>query len=69
MITTENFIGNPNDKTLYGNTLALFRERMKGDPETVVTDRGFRSQNNFEITPEAVTNVFLVPAYAGRGCR
>lgn len=59
MITAENFIGNPNDKTLYGNTLELFRERMKGDPETVVTDMGCRSRNNFEITPEAVTNVFL----------
>ena len=59
MITTENLIGNPNDKTLYENTLDLFRERMKGDPETVVTDMGYRSQKNFKITSEAVTNVFL----------
>ncbi len=30
MITSENFIGNPNDKTLYGDTLALFVQRMHG---------------------------------------
>ena len=59
LITTENFIGSPNDKTLYGNTLALFRSRMKGDPETVVTDKGFRSQENFKRTPENVSNLFL----------
>jgi hypothetical protein len=29
MITTDNFIGQPNDKTLYGPTLERFRERMQ----------------------------------------
>ena len=51
MITTENFIGNPSDKTLYGNTLQLFNQRMEVYPDTVVTDLGFRSQNNFKNTP------------------
>jgi len=59
MITTENFIGNPRDNTLYGNTLALFQKRMGGDPDTVVTDLGFRSRDNLKNTPESVSNVFL----------
>lgn len=59
MITTENFIGNPSDNTLYGNTLELFNQRMEGYPDTVVTDLGFRSQDNFKETPEEVSNVFL----------
>jgi hypothetical protein len=48
MIGVENFIGNPNDKTLY-----------KRCPDTVVTDLGSRSRNNFKETPEKITNVFL----------
>lgn len=59
MITTENFIGNPNEKTLYGQTLDLFRDRMKGDPDTVVTDQGIRSLHNFSITPDTIPHVFL----------
>lgn len=59
MITAENFIGNPNDKTLYGDTLNLFQKRMKQYPDTVITDLGYRSRNNFEITPEDVGHVFL----------
>jgi hypothetical protein len=47
MIGVENFIGNPNDKTLY-----------KGCPDTVVTDLGSRSRNNFKKTLEKITNVF-----------
>ena len=38
MITAENFIGNPGDKTLYGDTLGLFHKRMGDYPGTVVTD-------------------------------
>lgn len=59
MITTENLIGNPNDKTLYGDTLGLFQKRMGNDPDTVVTDLGFRSRDNRKNTPETISNVFL----------
>jgi len=59
MITTENLIGNPSDKTLYGNTLQLFQKRMAKDPDTVVTDLGFRSRDNRRNTPETISNVFL----------
>ena len=33
MITAENFIGQPGDKTLYPSTQELYRERMKKYPE------------------------------------
>jgi len=59
MITVENFIGKPNDKTLYPGTVSLYIKRMKGCPDTVVTDLGFRSRENFKKTPEKVTDVFL----------
>ena len=59
MITVENFIGNPNDKTLYPATLNLYIKRMKGEPDTVVTDLGSRSPDNLKKTPEKVGNVFL----------
>jgi IS5 family transposase len=59
MITTENLIGNPGDTTLYGDTLGLFQKRMGNDPDTVVTDLGFRSRNNRKKTPETISNVFL----------
>jgi len=59
MITTENFIGNPGDTTLYGDTLGLFQKRMCNDPDTVVTDLGFRSRDNRKNTPETISNVFL----------
>jgi hypothetical protein len=59
MITTENLIGNPSDKTLYGDTLQLFQKRMGNDPDTVITDLGFRSRDNRKNTPESISNVFL----------
>jgi len=59
MITTENLIGNPSDTTLYGDTLGLFQKRMGNDPDTVVTDLGFRSRDNRKNTPETISNVFL----------
>jgi IS5 family transposase len=59
MITTENLIGNPSDKTLYGATLGLFQKRMGHDPDTVITDLGFRSRDNRKNTPETISNVFL----------
>ena len=59
LITAENFIGKPNDTTLYGGTLDRFSQRMRGDPDTVVTDLGARSQTNFRGTPDAIDHVFL----------
>ena len=58
MITTENFIDNPSDKTFYGNTLNLFVQRM-GYPDIVVTDLGFRSSKNIKNTPKGISHVFL----------
>jgi IS5 family transposase len=59
MITVENFIGNPGDKTLYPDTVELYIKRTKGYPDTIVTDLGSRSRSNFEKTPEEINNVFL----------
>ena len=59
MITTENFIGQPGDATLYGNTLKRFQTRMDSTPQSVITDKGFRSQDNFSNTPNSVEHVFL----------
>ena len=59
MITTENLIGNPSDKILYGDTLGLFQKRMGNEPDTVITDLGFRSRDNRKNTPETISNVFL----------
>ena len=59
MITTENLIGNPDDSTLYGDTLRLFQKRMGDNPDTVVTDLKFRSRDNLKKTPKSISNVFL----------
>jgi IS5 family transposase len=59
MVTTENLIGAVNDKILYPNTLERFQKRMKNDPQTVVTDLGFRSKKNKRLTPACVTNLFM----------
>jgi IS5 family transposase len=59
MITAENLIGKPDDSTLYGDTLGLFHKRMGIDPDTLVTDLGFRSRNNLKNTPKSISNVFL----------
>jgi len=59
MITTQNLIGKPDDSTLYGETLRLYEERMGNNPDTVVTDLGFRSRNNLKNTSKTISNVFL----------
>lgn len=59
IITTENFIGKPDDTTLYGDTLLLYQQRMHATPKSVVTDLGFRSRQNFKDTPEPISYVFL----------
>ena len=59
MITVENFIGNPGDKTLYPDTLDLYVKRMKGYPDTAITDLGYRRQDNFKYSEGKVNTVFL----------
>jgi IS5 family transposase len=58
MVTSEVFIGKPNDTTLFSNTLELFIKRMKGNPDVAVTDLGFRSKDNFQ-SAEHISNLFL----------
>lgn len=59
MITTDNFIGQPNDKTLYGPTLERFRERMQAYPDMAVTDLGFRSAKNRKRNAQEIAQVFM----------
>ena len=59
MVTAENFIGVPGDKTLYPSTLELYRDRMKGYPDKAITDLGFRSSNNFKESKGKVQHVFM----------
>jgi hypothetical protein len=59
MITTDNCIGQPNDKTLYGPTLERFRERMQAYPGTAVTDLGFRSAKNLTRNAQEIGHVFM----------
>ena len=59
MITTENFIGHPNDKTLYGPTMELFRSRIQAYPGIVITDQGFRSMKNLKLRPDGLNHVFM----------
>jgi hypothetical protein len=58
LITLENFIGTPDDTTLFPGTLALYHSRMKAPPDTIVTDLGFRSAANAVVAKESDT-VFL----------
>ena len=58
MVTVENFIGSPNDSTLFPETLAKFTARMHETPDTVVTDLGSRSAANFTAAKE-IPHVFL----------
>jgi IS5 family transposase len=59
MITTDNFIGQPNEKTLYGPTLQRFRERRQTYPGTAVTDRGFRSAHNLKLKSQQIDHLFM----------
>jgi len=59
MLTTENFIGQPQDKTLYQPTLRLFYERMGRYPTRAITDQGYRSQKNRQNNPKSVKLVFM----------
>ncbi len=57
MITIENLIGSPDDKTLFPGTLALFEKRMKERPDTAIADLGYRSAADFKIAQD-INNVF-----------
>jgi transposase, IS5 family len=59
LITTENFIGQPNEKTLYPGTLARFRTRMGTYPGGAVTDLGFRSAKNRKLHHDDIDYVFM----------
>ena len=59
MITTENFIGQPNEKTLYGPTLERFRKRMQAYPGTAITDLGFRSAQNLKLKSDEIDHLFM----------
>lgn len=59
MITAQNFVGQPGDKTLYPSTLELYQQRMKGYPDKAITDLGFRSSNNFKESKGKVQHVFM----------
>ncbi len=59
MITTENFMGHPNDTTLYGPTLEAFRQRMQGYPAIAVTDLGFRSAKNLKLHLDDIDQLFM----------
>jgi hemerythrin superfamily protein len=58
MVTMENFIGKPNDTTLWERTTELFQEKMKGIPEYAIGDQGYRSQTNQKI-PKGASQIFL----------
>ena len=59
LITTENFIGQPNEKTLYAPTLARFRKRMGTYPGSAVTDSGYRSAKNRKLHRDDIDYVFM----------
>jgi IS5 family transposase len=59
MITTENFMGQPNETTLYGPSLERFRERMQAYPGTAVTDLGFRSAKNLKLKSQEIDHLFM----------
>ena len=59
MVTVENFIGQPGDKTLYPSTVELYRERMRAYPDLAVTDLGFHSRINIQESKGKVQYVFM----------
>ena len=58
LVTVHNFIGKPDDSTLFPDTLAKFTARMRETPDAVVTDLGSRSAANFTAAKE-IPHVFL----------
>lgn len=58
MVTMENFIGKPNDTTLWDRTTELFEKKMKAPPEYAIADQGYRSRVNQKI-PKGASHIFL----------
>ncbi len=58
MVTVENFIGKPNDTTLWPATAKLFMERMDCVPDFAIGDQGYRSKINLKI-PSKTEHIFL----------
>ncbi len=58
MITMENFIGKPNDTTLWSMTTELFEKKMKATPDYAIADQGYRSKINQNI-PKNTSHIFL----------
>ena len=59
MLTSENFIGQPQDSTLYLPTLKLLRKRTRRNPKRVVTDLGYRSRKNRNETAKSIESLFM----------
>ena len=59
MITAENFIGKPDDTTLYGPTLEWFQKRRSASPGGGVTDLGYRSAKNLKLHREDLDFVLM----------
>ena len=59
MITAENFIGQPNDKTLYPSTLERFCTRIEATPHGAITDLGFRSARNRKLHHADIDYIFM----------
>ena len=48
MVSTDIFIGKPDDSTLYISTLEKYQEKMKAKPPGSITDQGYRAPDNFD---------------------
>lgn len=59
MVTAENFIGQPGDKTMYPSTQKLYRERMRKYPQFGITDLGYRGKNNLKESKGKVAYLFM----------
>src|SRR5918993_47603 len=59
LITTQNFIGQPNEKTLYAPTLERFGKPMGTYPDSAVTDLGYRSAKNRKLHHNDIDSVFM----------
>lgn len=59
MITAENFMGQPNDKTLYEPTLEFFYQRLAVYPRIAITDLGYRSAKNLKLKRQHITHLFM----------
>jgi hypothetical protein len=59
LITTETFIGQPNEKTLYPETLERFQTRMGTYPGGAVTGLGYRSAKNRKLNHQDMDYVFM----------